>query len=227
MITIIHGEYIALSRQFLNEQKKSVKEPVVFDGKSVTLTQIVQSLEGGGLFQEEKNIFIEDFFSRTQSKEQTDIVGFVQKNPQYHITFWEGKELSKKTLSTFKNATIESFNPPKEIFPFLENLRPGNRQSILQFHSMLKHQDVEFIYFMLVRQFRILVALIEKSDGQIDEVKRLAPWQIPRLKKQVQLFSKDQLIQNYTRLFTMDVAIKTGATPLSREALVDFFLLDL
>ena len=80
---------------------------------------------------------------------------------------------------------------------------------------------------MLVRQIRILLALSEKSSEQIDEVKRLAPWQLNKLQRQAVSFTPSQLIDLHTQLFEIDRDMKTGelSTPLSTT--IDILLLSI
>ena len=71
MITIIHGNDTASSRKYYIDQKTA--DAFSFEGEKVSLTDLVQILEGGGLFSDSKKIFIDDFLSkRKQGKETFD-----------------------------------------------------------------------------------------------------------------------------------------------------------
>ena len=229
MITIIHGDDIASSRKYFIEQKSKNKDSIVFDGEKVTTSDILQVLDGGALFAETKLVFIEDFFSkRKPGKEFDDIISLVEKNDQASIYFWEGKTLTKRYTSLFKNSQIKVFNIPKDIFAFLENIYPKNLKSLILFHNTLKTNEVELIFFMMVRQFRLLLAISDpKAEKTIDEVKRLAPWQIGRLKRQAGYFSPSKLKEIYRKLYEIDLAQKTGNLPLSLTASIDLLLVSL
>lgn len=229
MLIIIHGEKTAASRSYFLELKKKATQSVFFDGSTVSLTDLVQSLEGGGLFNEEQQVFIEELLSQPASNALDEMIAYLKKQTNATITFWEKKELPRKILTQFRNAEIRLFNPPKELFTFLDGLRPSSTESIKQFHQVLREEAAELIFFMMVRQFRLLIALFEsnRETESIDEVKRLAPWQKQKLKRQGQFFSKDQLKTMYSQLFDIEYSIKTGKTPLTLSQAVDFFLLSL
>jgi len=54
---------------------------------------------------------------------------------------------------------------------------------------------------MLQRQFRILLGLSEPSDNEpIDEITRLAPWQMGKLEKQARFFDQLSLKKIYKKL---------------------------
>jgi hypothetical protein len=50
MITIIHGDNITESRKHFLELKQKQKDAISFDYKNVTLTDLIQNIEGSGLF---------------------------------------------------------------------------------------------------------------------------------------------------------------------------------
>lgn len=229
MVIIIHGDDTVSSRKYFLEQKQKSNNPLSFDGKSLTLTDLIQAFEGGSLFNDDKSIFIEDFFStRKPSKELEEIVSYVQKINTGDIFFWEGKEITKKTASLIKNAATKPFNLPKNIFQFLDSLKPKNSNAIVLFHDTIKNSDVEMIFFMMIRQFRLLLALSDDSSSEeIDEVKRLAPWQKSKLKKQAAYFSTHELKNIYHKLYEIDLAQKTGKLSLTLTQTIDFLLLEI
>lgn len=231
MITIVHGDDILSSRKYLVGEKEKAKNPLTFDGKTVTVTDLAQALQGSMLFHNEKTIFVEDFFSRKKSKEQDTIVSHLQKTTSEHeIYLWEGRDLTKAELLLFSRATVRHFPLPKTIFAFLDGIKPNDRQQNIQrFHSTMTTLEPELVFFLLVRRIRLLLALVDPHDqnSAIEEEKRLAPWQQTRLRSQLRLFTKEKLLQIHKELFAIDLAQKTGATPLSLTQALDLFLLDL
>lgn len=229
MITIIHGDDIVSSRKYFVEQKNRDKDAIVFDGEKIGPSDVLQVLDGGVLFSEAKQIYIEDFFSKKkQRKEFDEIVSSIQKFQDAQIFFWEGKILTKKHTSLFKNSQIKQFSIPKDIFAFLENIYPGNKKSLVLFHNTLKTNEVELIFYMIIRQFRLLLAVSDLKKGEtIDEAKRLAPWQLSRLKRQASNFSVDKLKNTYKKLYEIDLAQKTGSLPLSLVQSIDLLLVSL
>jgi len=265
MIIILHGENTKESRNYYFNMKNSAKNPLIFDGITVTLTDLVQAIEGQGLFVDQQEIFIEELLSkRKQSKELENLTQYLNQHHGSHkIILWESKELTPKQLKSIKGEDIKKFDLPKTLFVFLDNLKPNNSQRTIQyFHNTLETEEPEFIFFMIVRQFRILLALsdvpsplvgeafgsevfdreaqtesaqtrrAESHDSfqvnrEIDEVKRLAPWQKEKLQKQMQLFEKGKLLQMYNQLFTIEEGMKTGQLAVPLVQAIDFFLVNL
>lgn len=227
MLTIIHGDDIVQSRKYFLEIKKSQKDAVSFSS-DVTLTDLTQSLEGGGLFGEEKIIFIENLLSkRKQSKDLQEILDFIQlKKGERTICLWEEKEILKGKLSHFTNASIKHFPLPQTIFQFLDSIVPGNKKSVLYFHETLKTVDIEIILFMMIRLVRTLLNLGDVSE-EIDEVKRMSPWQRQKLQKQHRFFSQKQLIKLHNDLFEVDFKNKTGALSGDLPTAIDLILINL
>lgn len=232
MITIIHGDDIALSRKYYLELKQKNKNPIVFEASKITLTDLIQNVEGSSLFGDVKSIFIEDLLTKLKKTEKTTkkIIGFISKNTnETNFVLWESKELTKRDLFVFKNSIAKIFKLPKNLFLFLDNLRPNNSKLLSNlFHQMLDFGIApEMILFMLQRQFRILLALSEPAEEQIDEINRLAPWQMGKLVNQAKLFNKEKLKQIYKKLFEIELGAKTGTLPLSLAQSIDFLLIDL
>lgn len=229
MITIIHGDDTLSSRNFFIEQKNKAKDPLSFEGEVINLTELVQNLDGSMLFSSTRNIFIEDFFSkRKPGKDFDEIISYLQNRNEANIYFYEKKKLTKKQSSAFKDGIIKTFDYPKNLFQFLDNIRPKNINNLILFHDVIKTVEVELMLFMLIRQFRLLLAISDlNSENTIDEVKRLAPWQISKLQRQARYFSVHELINIYKKLYEIDLGSKTGSLSLSLEQAIDFFLLDL
>lgn len=227
MINIIHGTDIVASRKFFLDEKEKQENATILDGEKVTLTDLAQIFEGGGLFEESKTVFIEHLFARKKRKEEfSTLAEYIQKQSTHTIYLWEGKELEKSAFTIFKTATPRVFKLPQTLFAFLDNLKPGNsKQLITLFHQTLKTTDAEMIFFMLVRQIRLLLALIKPSEEAIDELKRLAPWQKTKLQQQAAAFGEANLKNIYQQLFLIETGQKTGNLSNSMLTIIDFLLL--
>jgi len=230
MITIIHGDDIATSRNFLNEVRQKKPDVTLLNGEDLTVTDLLQIVEGGGLFITEKTIFIENFYSKKKAvKEFESLIAILkEKTLEHEIILWEGKELDKKSLSLFNHATVKTYKLPQTLFLFLDSIKPKQGKNLVQlYQKVIVHVEVEMVFFMLIRHVRMLLALSEKSIEQIDEVKRLAPWQHNKLQKQAALFTKKELIVLHKKLYVLDNGLKTGqlATPLSIA--LDILLIDI
>lgn len=231
MVTIIHGDDISSSRKYFIEEKQKASNPVNIEGEKVILNTLVQAIEGGELFSTEKKIFIENFFSKKKTgKEYDEIITYLKKNqPSADIYFWDNKELSKTIVKTFSTADIKIFKLPQTLFLLLDSIRPNNGKSLIDlFQKTLLNAEAELVFFMLIRQFRFLLAVSDlKQNEPIDEVKRLAPWQLGKLQKQAGLFSPEELKKYYKKLYQIDLAQKTGALTMPLNQTLDFFFLDI
>ena len=87
--------------------------------------------------------------------------------------------------------------------------------------------EVELIFYMIVRQLRLMIAVLEEGKNEIDEIKRLAPWQLSKLRSQGGHFGKNKLLDLYKKLYLIDYQTKYGLTPLSLSTNIDIFLSDL
>lgn len=235
MITIIHGDDISESRIFFQDLKLKHKDFVLFDGGKITITDLVQNIEGSALFGNAKAIFIEEFLTKLKktNKESKEILNFINKNAKSStFILWESKEILKRYFSEFKDAVIKIFKLPINIFLFLDNLKPKDSKNLLRlFHQALDSGiKEELILFMVQRQFRLLLSLCHPEQvliSQIDEVSRLLPWQMEKLKKQAKLFSVSDLIRIYKKLYEIEIGQKTGASSLSLTQNIDFLILEL
>jgi len=229
MILIIHGNDVASSRNYYFEEKNKLTNPVFINGDGITYDQIFQALENNTFFEEKKEVVIENFFGRNKANtnEFKKIVDYLDSNKTPHVIFWENDEISKTALASFKNVTIKLFSYPQTMFTFLDNIKPGNSQILIKlFHELSSTMAPELIFFMITRQFRIL---LNQTDDlkQIDEAKRMAPWQLSKFKKQASYFDNKKLLSAYNKLFEIETGQKVGKFPYSMEKSIDFFLLGL
>ncbi len=230
MITIIHGDDIGASRNYFNDIKQRSPEAVSVDGPSLTVTDLTQILDGGGLFQTEKTIIIENFYAKKKSpKEFEALVTTLQDNTlENEIFLWENKELDKKSLGFFKHATVKTYKLPQTLFLFLDSLKPNTGSHLVSlFQKVISTTEPEIVMAMLIRHVRILLALKQKSNDPIDEVKRLAPWQVGKLQKQAQLFTDSQLITLHEKLYKIDKGLKTGELSMQLATALDILLADI
>ena len=233
MITIIHGDDISKSREYFNELKQKYKDFILFDGGKLTIADLVQNIEGSSLFGNSKVIFIEEFLTKLKktNRESKEIHDFISKNVKSSVfVLWESKEIAKRNLSSFKGAIVNYFKLPKNIFLFLDNLKPNSSRSLLNFFHQAISSGIkeELILFMLQRQLRILLGLSEPSDNEpIDEITRLAPWQMGKLEKQARFFDQLSLKKIYKKLYEIEIGSKTGGLPLSLSQSIDFLLLEM
>ncbi|MBI2031099.1 MAG: hypothetical protein HYT08_00635 [Candidatus Levybacteria bacterium] len=230
MITIIHGDDSFSSRSLVLDQKNRKIPNITLDGKNLDLTTISQIVDSDNLFSEKPVIFIENLFSDKKGKELEVIIDYLKKKQSVaDISLWEGKEISKKYLEVFKSEKIYLFKHPSSIFTFLDAISPQNGASlVLLFHQLLKSSAPEQIIYMLIRQFRILLAIKNTEISEsIDEIKKLSNWQKSKIEKQGKLFSEESLRKIYLKLFQLDYQHKTGMLQKPIVQAIDFLLLDI
>jgi hypothetical protein len=230
MLTIIHGDDTATSRKIFLDTKQNHLDAQIFDGEQLTLTDLAQIFDGGELFSHSKEVYIENFLTKRKKSNERDMMiaalqNYAQENTIY---LWEGKELEKSVLGTFKTAMVKLYKLPQSLFILVENIKPHNSTQLVSlFHQALATAEVEMVFFMLVRQLRILLALHDPSNEKIDELKRLAPWQVTRLQQQLKYFSSEQLLSLYDKLFLLEKAQKTGTLSSPLVSSIDFLLLEI
>jgi hypothetical protein len=229
MITIIHGDDNVASRNHLVLLREKAANPLDLRGDKLTLTDLVQAIEGNSLFFEEKDIFIENFLAQKKTNKQfKEIVEFIEKNHKIaNIIFWENQEISKSAAATFKESIVKGYKLPQSLFLFLDNLRSNNKNNVKLFREVISQTSEELVFYMIVRQFRIMLALLLPQDDPVDELKRLAPWQRGKVERQAASFGLEKLKNIYSKLYEMDYKQKYGLTtaPLARN--IDFFLMEI
>ena len=228
MITILHGEDAKTSRQVFTDYRQKGAS-ITLEGSNLDVTTLTQSLGGDGLFDENKIVLIEQLLSKKKkSKELDSMITLLQSYPDKEIVLWEGKEIDRKLLAQFPKAQIRAFALPQLLFTFLDSIRPSHGAKLVSlYHQTLATVEPDMIFSMLVRQMRLLMGLMGPSQNPIEEVKRLAPWQQQKLKKQAQLFTETQLISLYNSLFRIDNEQKTGKASVPLSNAIDFWLLKL
>jgi len=229
MIVILHGDDIVSSRNHLISLRGKTKNPLDFRGDKLTLSDLVQVIEGSSLFFIEKNIFIENFLAQKKTNQQfKEIVEYITKNSKdVNIVFWENHEISKSAALTFKDATVKLYRLPQNLFLFLDNLKHNSKENVKFFRNTISQMSEELVFYMMIRQFRIMLALLLKQQDSIDELKRLAPWQRGKLERRAAGFGIEKLKSIFNNLYEIDYKQKYGLTtaPLARN--IDFFLMEI
>ena len=230
MILIIHGNDIEKSRNYFFQEKQNQDNSVLINADLISVDLLYQTLENKNFFDKKTTVIVENFLSKVKSNsiEFKEIASYINKNKTIDIIFWESAEISKGTLSAFNSATVKNFSLPQSLFLFLDNIKPGNSKYLIDlFHQILKTQEAEIIFFMIIRQFRLLISQTEESKSAIDEAKKLAPWQLSKFKRQLSFFDRSKLLTLYNKLFEIDLKHKTGKISFPLEKSIDFFLADL
>ncbi len=229
MITIIHGTDNVTSRRYFFDLKEKSSDAEIYQGDKITITDLIQILDGGGLFSDIKTIFIENLFGKRKSdSEIKEIIRILNKNSENcDIFIWESKELTKVQTVKLKDAVVKPFKLPNTLFTLLDSIKPKNgNKLVMLFNQTAQEADPEMIFFMIVRQFRLMLAVREAGREQVDELKRMS-WQMGKLKSQASLFDIKDLKKLYADLFEIEKAQKTGNLSMPMKQTIDIFLLSI
>jgi DNA polymerase-3 subunit delta len=132
--------------------------------------------------------------------------------------------LDRESISTADIQKFVSPTPEGKIFQSLDLMGKASRQETLRSFEKLFQtgQDPMMVFFMLVRQVRLLLQMRSLLDRNmprpaLQKKMKLAPFQVGMLSKQAETFRFDQLRKAYSRLSKMDFKIKTGRIPSSSQ----------
>lgn len=228
MLTLIHGDDTASSRKALQEEKAKYadSEIVALNAKQIGMPELTLATDSNSLFATPKLIILENLLKGPPSKEKTTMTMHISSPTQIHnIIVWEDRKIEGAALKKyFSKAKIYSFDFPAQLFKFLDSIGPNkSKEILLSFHDLLKKEEAELVFVMVLRQFRYMI-MAKDLKGSISE---LAPWQGQKFYQQSSFFSLENLIFYYRQLISIDYRIKTGQTPLALAKLLDLFFISL
>jgi len=230
MLHIFHGEKIIESRRELDviKEKFAGKEIITLNGKKAALSDLKQALEAASLFGHTRLVIIE-YLLKSLSKAKKEILDqYVEilQNSSHETVLWEDKEIGKILLKRFIPGTdIALFKPTKLLFRFLENITPQHAAKLLEIlKDLVKKEAPELIFYMIIRQFRLLLLIKGIKDEKINN---LSSWQRARLHSQAEKFTLEELQNAYARLFIIDQNQKSGKSPFNLTKDLELFLIQL
>lgn len=229
MITLIYGNDTACSRKALRDEieRRKPADIIPLSGPKLDLPDCILALETNSLFSLKKIVIIENLLKGPASKKKDTILKYLSESGNdSDIIIWEDRTLQKTALNKIKGKMVAlKYDLPGKLFSFLEaigSLSPKN--TVIQFHELLKNQEPELILSMLMRQIRFLIIACDPVSGGISE---LPPWQASKFRRQSSYYSPDHWLAAYRQLLSIDYKIKSGATPLKLNCLLDIFFLNL
>ena len=226
-IYIFSGEDIVNSRKAYLGQielfEKQNQEIVHLPAKEISEESIENIFGGNNLFGLPRAIVTENFFSGQKSKEKDSLRTKILSFPEAVLISWEEKEITKAAGEKLGNDfVIKNFDLPKILWKFLDDLSPKNKsQNLKTFHQLIIDQEPHFIFSMIIRQFRLLIQVID------EEVDGLPPWQRGKLSLQANEFGKEKLIYLYKNLLEIDTKQKTSSSPIDLTFELDLLILGL
>ena len=219
---LLNGDDTVASRNFLNELTNGFALTLL-DGKSLTLKDLEQNLLSTSLFEEKKAIVIENLFSKNTKKK--DFITFLNSQPDLNLViFWEDRKILKTSTKGLKDTIIRDFLLPQNYFEFLDSVIPGQQKRIfLLYHNLLKSMTVEIVFYSLLKRVRLLTILA--SGGSVDELSKMSPWQLSKLKQQGKGWSIAQLLFFYNKLQEAEIKLKSGKLPTTLSKHLDILIL--
>jgi hypothetical protein len=224
MLTLIDGDNHTASREALFKLKQTKNVEIVeLEGKKITLTDLIQNLEANSLFSLPKLVIIERLHSRQQSAAKKELLTYLKTyQGDAHVILWEDKTLTPTQAKAVNPKNHLQHKLSKSLFAFLDSLGSGNIKNTLSLlESSLKQDPAELVFFMIIRQVRLL--LQAKTSSNLS----MAPWQANKLKTQSGKFSLQKLQTLHHNLLQIDYDIKTGNTLLPLPQLLDNLVIKL
>jgi hypothetical protein len=210
MLTILHGENIVASRNFLNSLIKQAQRKGIAIAKlaneNFQINNLVSALEPD-LFGQIKLVILDEF-QKFSPQNQKDITKVARKlAPENHLIIWSNKKLLAKTLKLFPQSKSQLFKPSSRIFKFLDFLAPKNKINNLRLLNQTLAQDgVNLVFYLLIGRIEELILV---KTGHQSELKK-APWQTKRLIFQAEKFPLPTLEKLLKQLILLDYRQKTG-----------------
>ncbi len=225
---IIHGDNTILSYKkliLLQEEYLRVGRTIIsLDPSSLTLTQLRQELSPQDLFGNSNLIVISNLLSSAKSAKKEKILDFLESQNSDSLILYEGKAINLNSLRRFKGAKVETFKLETYIFKFLDLLKPGNTRNIISGYTKLvaEGSEPEYIFAMILRQVRLLIQTKTKYGGI-----KISPYAKKYLDQQASLFSLDKLLELHSKLYQIELGVKSGSNPINFESLLENFLQNL
>ena len=222
MIYLLHGDDISASRKFYSDLVAGYTLTVL-DGKALRVKDLEEHLLSTSLFDEKKAIVVENLLSKNAKKKE--FATFLNsQTPKALLVLWEDKKLPKTSLNLIKNATIKDFLLPQNYFQFLDSYAPGNgKRLFIMYHELLSTMSGELVFYSLIKRIRLLVVL--SSESTISDLTKMAPWQVSRLKTQLRLWNRQELLQFYKKLQETEIKMKSGRLPVGLSKHLDILIL--
>lgn len=225
MLTILHGDdeiaiHKELSRILADVNARGV-QVVRVDAKGLTLPILESMLGTQELFASEKVVVIDRLHGLLKSKVKDELIDVIanKADGDTQIILLENKALTATMLKKFPTARTQIFKLPMLLFSFVDALgmQPHPRL-ISTFHQIIATQDAEFVFAMLMRQIRMLIAYV--SDGSYSG----APFGRAKIAAQAKLFTIEKLLGLHQALLAIDIGQKTSSSPLTLTQEIDLFL---
>lgn len=223
MLYILHGDDTLSSKNKLTSLTTEFKNLTTLDCEKVKVTDLLQAFSSNDLFLDTKCIVLEKIL-KLKKPEMDKLMELLSTLPSTTtVVLWHNTELSKIALGKFKNGKVESFVLPKLFFSFLDELSPRTLQKELHTLSLMQKVEAEQVFYAMVKRIRQLIMI--KSGGNFEELVKMNPWQLGKLKTQSASWSVEKLESLYKQLFVLEVKMKSGGLVLPLRQHLDIVLI--
>jgi len=128
--------------------------------------------------------------------------------------FCDEKEIKKEDIESVSQKNYESF-----IWTFLDILMRKKPQEVLEkFRDEISAgTEVQMIFFMIARQFRLMLEANSDSKSESPAFKKMAPWAKKKLVAVAKKIPKKKLLHLHEKLLKIDLGTKTGLIKVSAD----------
>ncbi len=178
--------------------------------------ELMRAVGGGNLFAEEQLFTVDN--GKELSAEEIGYISSIDVREPGNLLIFIAGTVPQAIAKGLPKATHENFAIPKDLFPFLESLYPGNAKTALLLYARLTESEApELVSAMILRHLRDLwwVTQDPRSIGYPD-------WRVGKLTKQAQKYQNDSLVSLYETLVNLDVSVKKGEDSL--ETSLDYVI---
>lgn len=207
---LLHGDNTFASRtrlhQLQDQYRTQKREVVLFDGRSLDISQLIPTLEAQSLFGQARGVIIERLHKNKSPNKLKDIIEYLATqtlSATTSLVVWEDQLLTPTKLKKFGMWKVEVFKTSKTTFVFLDSLGPKFSRWELYSQSVAT-DTADYVFACLCNQVRSL--LIAADDPR----KVMPPWKQKQLVGQAQRIGLPSLLSLHKELLSMDFKRKSG-----------------
>lgn len=235
MLIFIYGDNIVLSRKKLSEILEENKNfgKAKFAESINSVADFNEITKSESLFESQKIVVFENFFKGKSPKWKTEIDFKKLEANENIFIFWEDADLNalaKKASVIANRKNVFDFKIPNLLWNFLDEIVPSvgvaYMRPLQQLSQILKTVDENYLFLMIVRQFRLLILSKEKFKDYPSDYKRLT-FQKYKLASQASHYSLEELLAIYKRLLVIEANIKTGKGIYDLKTEIEKFIISL
>lgn len=214
---IFHGDnQIASRAEFLrirSDLSSRGIQIIEIYGDTLTLSQLMLSLQNVSMFGDSNAVFIDGFFSRRPGSEKAAISKYLQAHPDLSVYFFDDSDVSVQ-LKGFPPASVKKFELPKYLFTFLDQL------TLTSLHQAFTGAAPEQVFSLLVRQMHNLILVSSGSTA-------LPSWQAGKLRSLLPKFTRVDIFTAYKKLLEIDFRQKNSASVFDMAASLEIWVTSL